>query len=92
MTFGQSLMAKSVAEHETFITMLRVACEDRTVNAQLERLLALPDVERQNFVHAWVTDMLVAGAPRNFIEAVGCLMNDEVAEKAYEVIFNCQRR
>jgi hypothetical protein len=84
-------MAKSVAEIDGFITLLRVACEDARINAQLERLLALPDEQRRGLVHAWVTDMIVARAPRDFIEAIGCLMDDRVAEKAYEVIFQCRR-
>jgi hypothetical protein len=35
--------------------------------------------------------MLIAEAPRDFIQAVACLLDDRVAEKAYEVIFKCQR-
>jgi hypothetical protein len=82
---------RSVGEVETFITMLRAACEDRTVYERLEHLLAMPDEKRQGVVHAWVNDMLIAGAPQDFIQAVACLMDDRVAEKAYEVIFNCRR-
>jgi hypothetical protein len=76
---------------ETFITMLRTACEDRTIYERLEHLLAMPDEKRQGVVHAWVNDMLIAGAPQDLIQAVACLMDDRVAEKAYEVIFNCRR-
>jgi hypothetical protein len=82
---------KSVAEIESFITMLRVACEDRSVKERLGRLLALPDARRQAVVHSWVSDLLVAGAPRDFIAAVACLSDDKVAEKAYEVIYQCNR-
>jgi len=57
----------------------------------LERLLCMPDQKRQALVHAWVNDMLIAEAPRNFIQAVACLLDDRVAEKAYEVIFKCRR-
>jgi hypothetical protein len=42
-------------------------------------------------VHAWVNDLLIAGARKDFVQAVACLMDDRVAEKAYEVIFNCRR-
>jgi hypothetical protein len=84
-------MAKSIADIDGFITLLRVACEDQKINAQLARLLAMPDEQRRGFVHAWVTDMIVARAPHDFIEAIGCLMDDRVAEKTYEVIFQCRR-
>jgi hypothetical protein len=35
--------------------------------------------------------MLVARAPQDFVQAIACLMDDAVAEKAYEVIFRCGR-
>jgi len=81
----------SVAEIESFVTMLRVACEDASINARLEKLLSLPDHERRGLVHSWVTDMLVAEAPRDFVAAIACLSDDRIAEKAYEVIFKCRR-
>jgi hypothetical protein len=84
-------MPRSVADIDSFITMLRVACEDTKIHAQLERILEMPDEGRRRFVDAWVRDMLVAGAPKDFIQAIGCLLDDRVAEKAYEVIFHCRR-
>ncbi|MGC2519316.1 MAG: hypothetical protein WA373_09470 [Burkholderiales bacterium] len=81
----------SVAEIESFITMLRVACEDASVNARLEKLLSLPDHERRGLVHTWVSDMLIARAPQDFVAAIACLSDDRIAEKAYEVIFKCRR-
>ena len=82
---------KSVADIESFITMLRVACEDRNVSERLERLLSLPDAKRQDVVHTWVSDLLIAKAPKDFIAAVACLSDDSIAEKAYETIYRCQR-
>jgi hypothetical protein len=71
--------------------MLVTACEDDTVYERLERLLALPDQKRQALVHAWVTDLLIAQAPSDFIQAIACLLDDAIAEKAYEVIHHCKR-
>lgn len=51
----------------------------------------MPDAQRQGVVHAWVTDLMIADAPREFIEAVACLIDDALAEKAYEVIYQCGR-
>jgi hypothetical protein len=83
---------KSVGEIETFITMLSTACADASVHARLDKLLSLPDRKRQDVVHAWVRDLLVAEAPRDFVQAIACLLDDRVAEKAYEIIFNCRRK
>lgn len=86
-----SQASKSVGEIETFITMLTTACADASVHARLERLLSMPDHQRQEVVHAWVRDLLVARAPHDFVQAIACLLDDRVAEKAYEVIFKCRR-
>jgi len=85
-------MSRSVADIESFITLLRVACEDSQINARMERLLSLPDAQRQAVVQSWVSDMLVAKAPRDFVKAIACLSDDRIAEKAYEVIYQCRRK
>jgi hypothetical protein len=82
---------KSVAEIAGFITMLEAACEDDAVYRRLERLLSMPDEKRKAVVRAWVNDLLVAQAPGDFAQAIACLLDDRVAEKAYEVIFKCKR-
>jgi hypothetical protein len=82
---------RSVAEVQGFIDLLMAACNDAKINATLERLLAMPDARRQGLVHAWVTDLIVEEAPKELVEAVACLMDDGVAEKAYEVIYRCKR-
>jgi cytochrome b561 len=86
-----SAAPKTVGAIDTFITMLRTACDDRTVYEQLEYLLSMPDQKRQALIHAWVSDMLIKEAPKDFIQAIACLQDDEIAEKAYQAIFNCGR-
>ena len=82
---------RSVAEVQGFIDLLMAACNDAKINATLERLLAMPDERRKGLVHAWVTDLIIEEAPKDLVQAVACLMDDAVAEKAYEVIFKCKR-
>jgi len=92
MTMTSSTKApRTVGEIDSFITMLLAACEDEGVHRRLEKLLALPDATRQATVRAWVNDLLIAEAPQGFIQAIACLLDDGVAEKAYEVIFKCRR-
>ncbi len=82
---------KTVGEIDMFITMLQTACDDKQIYDRLERLLSMPDQKRQGVVHSWVNDMLIAEAPRDLVQAVACLLDDRIAEKAYEVIFKCRR-
>jgi hypothetical protein len=81
---------RSVAEVEGFVGLLAAACSDPKINATLEKLLAMPDERRRGVVHTWVSDLLIEGAPKELIEAVACLGDNSIAEKAYEVIYNCK--
>ncbi len=83
---------KTVGDEEVFVNLLRVACDDRAVNDTLEKLLSQPDDRRKALVHNWVSELVVNNAPKDFMRAIACLLDDRVAEKAYEVIFQCQRK
>ncbi|MBY0265548.1 MAG: hypothetical protein K2W84_03990 [Burkholderiales bacterium] len=83
--------ARSVAEVDGFVDLLRAACNDERINSTLRRLLEMPDGKRQGVVHAWLTDLLIEGAPKPFTEAIACLMDDAIAERAYEAIYQCKR-
>ena len=81
---------RTVAEVDGFVSLLLAACDDPKINATLEKLLEMPDEKRQGLVHTWVSDLIIAEAPKDLIQAVACLSDDAVAEKAYEVIYNCK--
>ena len=83
---------RSVADVEGFVSLLAAACDDPQINATLEKLLVMPDERRRGLVHTWVSDLIIEEAPKDLIEAVACLMDDAVAEKAYEVIYDCKSK
>jgi hypothetical protein len=80
------------AEVETFITMLQAACEDASMNGTLQELLFQPDQTRRAIVHKLLEHMRENRAPKDFVDAFVCLLDDDVAEKAYQVIYKCSRR
>jgi hypothetical protein len=82
---------RSVGEIEGFIDLLLAACDDAKVRGALERLLSMPDAQRRDFVHTWVSDLIVQEAPQNFREAIACLADDAVAEQAWAAIQQCRR-
>ncbi len=88
---GRPQRQNKVGDIDSFITLLRTTCDDRSMNTRLQDLLSLPDEKRKAIVHTWVSDMMIQGAPHDFITAIACLADDAVAEKAYEVIFQCSR-
>jgi len=83
---------KTYGEVEGFITMLLAACEDMGMNDSLEVLLSAPDDRRKAAVHELLERFRVDGAPQSLHDAFVCLLDDEVAEKAYDVIYQCKRK
>lgn len=79
-------MPRSVAELDTFITLIRVAREDTAVRSDLVRLLARPASARHALVHTWVSDLLIAQAPQEFIDAIACLSDDAIAAQVLAVL------
>jgi hypothetical protein len=82
---------RSVAEVDSFITMLRAACDDAAMHKTLTTLLSQPDAKRQAMVRWLVHDLQTKRAPQPLREAIACLLDDAVAEQAYVAIFECQR-
>ncbi|MEA3193635.1 MAG: hypothetical protein QOD26_1968 [Betaproteobacteria bacterium] len=80
------------AEINSLVTMLMAACEDAGMNETLDMLLSQPDDQRQYVVRELVQRMRASKAPQALIEAFLPLLDDAMAEKAYEVIFQCRRR
>lgn len=79
-------------EVDGFIDMLLAACEDKEMNQTLEILLAQPNEARRGMVHRLLDHCHERRAPKKLVEAIGCLLDDAVAEKAYEVIYQCGRK
>lgn len=79
-----------VGNIEEFITLVRVACEDRKVFATLEKILVLPNKQRQDLLIALINDMRRKGAPTEFVRAFSCLIDEQIADKTYETIFRSQ--
>jgi hypothetical protein len=79
-------------EVEGFIDMLLAACENREMNETLEILLSQPNEARRGMVQRLLERCRERKAPRKLIEAIGCLLDDAVAEKAYEAIYRCARK
>ncbi len=83
---------RTYADVQGFITMLIVACEDATINSTLQLLLSQPNPARKSAVLKLVEKLRKDDAPSELIEAIACLLDDAVAEKAFEEIYHCERR
>ncbi len=82
---------KTFAEVEGFVSMLLGACEDAKLHTTLEMILSQTDDGRKAMIRGLLTELRANQAPRELIEAFICLLDNEVAEKAYVVIHKCER-
>lgn len=78
-------------EVDGFVAMLQVACEDAGINESLELLLSQPDARRRAVIRDFLDRFRTTAAPKSLHDAFACLLDDRVAEKAYEVIFKCRK-
>ena len=79
------------ADVQGFINLLMVACEDATINSTLQKLLSQPDSARKVAVLMLVERLRASAALPDLIEAITCLLDDDVAEKAFQAIYKCER-
>ena len=84
--------SRTYGEVDGFIDMLLAACENKEMNETLEILLSQPNEARRGMVHRLLERCRERKAPRKLIDAIGCLLDDAVAERAYEVIYRCPRK
>lgn len=82
---------KTFGEVEGLVTMVMVACEDARMNETLEMLLSQPNDRRKAVVRELLDRFRVAEAPKSLHDAFVCLLDDEVAERAYQIIYQCKR-
>ena len=86
-----SAIPRTYADVQGFINLMLVACEDATINSTLQELLSLPNDTRKAAVYKLLERLRASAALPELIDAITCLLDDEVAEKAYQSIYKCER-
>jgi hypothetical protein len=76
---------------DSLVTMLLAACENAGMNETLDMLLSQPDERRRYVVQQLLARFQQDRAPQALSDAFLPLLNDQIAEKAYEVIYQCRR-
>jgi len=74
-------MPKTVADNETFVTLIRVAREEPEVRKTLAAILGQPAFHRKSLLNSLIEEMRLKGAPVAFVSALGALLDDGVAER-----------
>lgn len=83
--------AQTYGDVKGLITLLMVACEDPAINTTLQQLLSQPDARRRAVLVELLARLRAQSALPELIQAMACLVDDEVAERAYREIYLCAR-
>ena len=82
---------RSNREIDGLVSLLLTACDDAGMRETLEKLLSLPDNTRRDFLALTLDQLRKSRAPAQLTQALSCVLDDQIAERACEVIFNGKR-
>ncbi len=74
------------SENETFIRLIQLARDDRSVRDQLLTILRLNPDDRGGLLRDLIDDMKAREAPDDFIRAFVILLDPEIADKVFEML------
>ena len=80
------MAVRPVGGNESFVSLIRTALEDEGVRGRLRAILSQPPFHRHSLLNTLVADLKMQQAPTDIIRAIACLLDDEVAEKARELL------
>ena len=77
---------KFIGENEPLVTLIRVAQEDVEIKRHLLAILSQNKFNRESILNSYLEELRLKQAPQEFISAIACLLDDDVAEKALEIL------
>ncbi len=75
-----------VSEQEELVTLIHAAREDRKFRREVLKILRLEPFQRKSVLASYISTMQLKGAPPSFVQAIGLLRDDRVADKARDLI------
>jgi hypothetical protein len=77
---------KIIGENEPLVTLIRVAQEDVEIKRHLLAILSQNKFNRESILNSYLEELRLKQAPQEFISAIACLLDDDVAEKVLEIL------
>jgi hypothetical protein len=71
---------------EPFVTFMQVAKEDPEIKQAVIGILRQDEFNRTSILNTYIEEMRYKGAPESFISALACLLDKDVAQRAYDVL------
>jgi hypothetical protein len=79
---------RSAGDDETFVRLIQIAREDTEIREQLLRILSLDPPNRKSALRTFIQEMKLKSAPREFVSAIACFLDDRIAGKALDILAN----
>ncbi|MBF0120029.1 MAG: hypothetical protein HQK79_14435 [Desulfobacterales bacterium] len=79
---------ENIDENETFVTLIQVALENQEIKESLLNILSLDNFNRKSALNTFIEHMTFKQAPKKFVTAIACLIDDAVAQKALKILSN----
>ena len=79
---------KSIADNESFISLIQLAKEDRKIKDRILTILKLDSFNRISLLNTYISEMSLKGAAKDFVEAFAYLKDDNIANEAIKIINN----
>ncbi len=80
------LKEKPVGENESFVTLLQVARDNPEIKNQLVAILSQTGFNRKSILNSYLDELRYKRAPDDLISALSCLLDDNIAKKALEIL------
>ncbi len=77
---------KAAISHEAFIQLIQIAQENKEIRRKLMEILVLDEFNKSSALNTFIEEMRQQSAPTEFITAVACLLDNKIAEKAWELL------
>jgi len=68
------------------VTLIRVAQEDVGIKKHLLAILSQNKFNRESILNSYLEELRLKQASQEFISAIACLLDDDVAEKVLEIL------
>ena len=81
-------MTDSLSDNENFVNLMHAAREDEQMRRTLRGILSQTPMQRKSLLNTWLHEMRLKSAPDALVEAVACLTDDRIAEKALAILEN----
>ena len=80
------MAVKSIADHKPFVVLIRSTQRDPAIGSRIRVILDQPPFHRKSLLNTLVAELKLQSAPADFVQAIACLLDDDVARKARELL------